>query len=205
MLGFYNYTVYLTYAGLLSALAGIFLAMEGNVRAAVICLLVSGVCDLFDGKIARTKKDRTEDEKRFGIQIDSLCDAVCFGALPAVISYASGCVRFWQTAVAALFVLCGVIRLAYFNVTEESRQAQTSASRSVYAGLPITSSAIAVPLFMCFRSVLGGAFPAAFTCLLAVLGICYISPFSVKKPGRKGVIAMLAVGAAVFAFILIFK
>ena len=63
MVGFYNYTVYLTYIGLVSAVTGIFYSFSGNIKAAVICLMVSGVCDMFDGKIARTKKDRTEAEK----------------------------------------------------------------------------------------------------------------------------------------------
>jgi hypothetical protein len=43
---------------------------------------------MFDGKVARTKKDRTEQEKSFGIQIDSLSDLVSFGVLPAVIGFA---------------------------------------------------------------------------------------------------------------------
>lgn len=48
-----------------------------------------------DGRIARTKKDRTEQEKRFGIQIDSLNDLVCFGVLPAAIGWSMDCDRLW--------------------------------------------------------------------------------------------------------------
>ena len=95
MIGFYNYTVILTYCGLLSSLLGMFYAFLGNITGAAICLVVAGGCDMFDGKIARTKKDRTADEKRFGIQIDSLCDVVCFGVLPTVIGFSVGATK-WQ-------------------------------------------------------------------------------------------------------------
>ncbi len=52
------------------------------------CLLLHfGLCDMFDGKIARTK-ERTERRKKcFGIQIDSLADIVCFGILPIVLGF----------------------------------------------------------------------------------------------------------------------
>ena len=79
MIGFYDYTVILTYISFASSISGIFLATRGHFNWAIFCLAFSGLCDMFDGKIARTKKNRTEDEKRFGIQIDSLCDIVCFG------------------------------------------------------------------------------------------------------------------------------
>ena len=72
MLGIYNYTVILTYIGFLSGFAGILCALEGNAAWALNCLILAGICDVFDGKVASTKKDRTRSEKRFGIQIDSL-------------------------------------------------------------------------------------------------------------------------------------
>ena len=79
MLGVYDYTVILTYISLWISIGGMMLSLNGHLDLAVLCLALSGLCDMFDGKIARTKKDRTEIEKRFGIQIDSLCDIVCFG------------------------------------------------------------------------------------------------------------------------------
>lgn len=203
MIGYYNYTVYLTYVGLLSSVFGMFLAMTGSTRAAVICLLFSGVCDMFDGKIARTKKDRTKDEKRFGIQIDSLCDVVCFGVFPAVLCISIGATSILQVAIAALFVLCGVIRLAYFNVTEETRQDATDCKRSTYTGLPITSSSLLVPLLMCFSKLLGAYLPIAYSALLIVMGVCFITPLNVKKPGTWGGIVMLCAGAVIFLVLVL--
>ena len=63
MIGYYNYTVILTYMSLVSSVLGIFLSMGvGNIgihpEYAIICLMVSGLCDMFDGKVARTKKNQ---------------------------------------------------------------------------------------------------------------------------------------------------
>ena len=91
MIGFYNYTVILTYLGTLSGFLGITFAFNEKPLIALICLIFAGLCDMFDGKVASTKQ-RTQQEKRFGIQIDSLSDVICFGVLPAVIVYQfSGC------------------------------------------------------------------------------------------------------------------
>lgn len=196
MIGFYNYTVVLTYISLLLSVLGMFLAIDGQTMAALICLLFCGVFDMFDGKVARTKKNRTAEEKRFGIQIDSLCDVVCFGVFPAVLGYALGAESWWQMAVGALFVLCGVIRLAYFNVTEELRQNSTDKKRDSYIGLPITSSAILAPLLVSFAPLLGDALPYAYTALLTLLGLCYIMPLSIKKPGLWGSLAIISAGLA---------
>lgn len=85
MIGFYDYTVVVTYISLVSSILGMFCAIDGKLTLAVSCLAFSGLCDMFDGKIARTKKNRTDDEKSFGIQIDSLCDIVCFGMILSIL------------------------------------------------------------------------------------------------------------------------
>jgi len=203
VLGFWNYTVYLTYFGLLSSVIGMALAMGEHSIGAVVCMLISGGCDMFDGKVARTKKDRTEEEKAFGIQIDSLCDVVCFGVFPAVLGYTVGADRPWQMAVAALFVLCGVVRLAYFNVTEEIRQSQTTEARHTYSGLPITTSAFLVPLLMCFAGVLKNSFDVVYSVLLACMGLLYIAPIRIRKPGAIGAAVLMILGTAILIIVLL--
>ena len=79
MIGFYSYTVILTYLSLVFAMVGIHLSVIGAYQWSFICLMMCGVCDTFDGMVARSKKNRTEEEKKFGIQIDSLCDLISFG------------------------------------------------------------------------------------------------------------------------------
>ncbi len=204
MIGFYNYTVWLTYIGMLSSVVGIGFAGSGNVTAAVICLMFSGLCDMFDGIVARTKKDRTDEERRYGIQLDSLSDVVCFGVLPVAIGYSIGADAWWQVAIMALFALAGLIRLAYYNVTEETRQQQTTEKRKHYLGVPITTSALTVPLLFCFRGLLGAYFALAYTLLLLVNGAFFITPIQVKKPSKTGLAVMLVLGVIFTACILIF-
>ena len=94
MLGYYNYTVILTYLSLVSAGLGITISLigEGHPFLGTFFLLFCGLCDAFDGEVARHKKNRTEEEITFGIQIDSLSDLVAFGVLPAIIGEA----MIWQ-------------------------------------------------------------------------------------------------------------
>ncbi len=200
MIGFYNYTVILTYLGLLSSVTGIFLACGiGNLPAspkyAIVCLMISGLCDMFDGKVARTCKKRTEQEKQFGIQIDSLCDLVCFGILPSVIGYSVGMKNWLDIPVLIFFPLCAVIRLAYFNVTEELRQKKTSEIRKVYEGLPVTSVALILPLLFSFRNDIGAEiFPCVYGITLSVIAIAFITRFRIKKPGMKSMFIFLGIG-----------
>ena len=202
MVGFYNYTVILTYAGLCSTVFGMTLALSGNLKGAILALLVSGLCDGFDGTIAKTRK-RTEEEKRFGIQIDSLCDVICFGVFPALFLYALGVRSAAGIAVMVFYVLCGVIRLAYFNVTEETRQSQTNGARKEYIGVPISAAALATPFAFLFRGLLGDAFPIAYAVWLLIVGFLFIAPVRVPKPHGKAMIPIVAVGAALFVWFFI--
>ena len=121
LLGYYNYTVILTYIGMLVAFFGIALVLEGEYCKAVLCLMVAGACDMFDGAVASTRP-RMPKERRFGVQIDSLCDLICFGVLPALMVYILNGRSGIALVVCSLYVLCALIRLAYFNVLEEERQ-----------------------------------------------------------------------------------
>lgn len=200
MIGYYNYTVILTYMSLVSSVIGIFLAFGlcGGVshpEYAIVCLMVSGLCDMFDGKVARTKKDRTEQEKKFGIQIDSLCDAICFGVLPACIGYSVGMDSWCDVPVLVLFPLCAVIRLAYFNVAEEDRQKKTADVRKVYEGLPVTSVALILPLIYSFHKDIGhDCFPMVYGGALIIIAIAFITRFKVKKPGIRTMFGFLGIG-----------
>lgn len=181
-IGFYNYTVILTYLSLLSGLFGIRLAYEGRLGLSILCLVISGICDLFDGAVARTKKDRTADQKSFGIQIDSLCDVICFGVFPAVFLYFSGVNTAYGFAILAFYVLCAVIRLAYFNVLETNRQKTEGGCAKEYRGLPVTSSAIIFPFFYLVGRALSDKTTLILYYVLAFLtALLFISDIRVPK------------------------
>ena len=126
LIGVYDYTVILTYLSLFSAVISMIQAMHGNYTVAVLCIFFSGICDAFDGTVARTKTDRTEDEKAFGIQLDSLVDTVSFGVAPAFLCYCMGVNGTIGIVILLLFCMCGVSRLAFFNVLEINRQKSES-------------------------------------------------------------------------------
>lgn len=199
MIGFYDYTVILTYISLGISVFGMTQAIEGNFRNAILCLALSGLCDMFDGKIARSKKNRTEDEKGFGIQIDSLCDVVCFGAFPALICYCLGMRHWTGVIVLVLYCVASVIRLGYFNVSESKRQQETAECREYYQGLPITSMAIILPFLYLIRRYWGIHFLFMLHFAVLLVGILFISDVKVKKPKNPVIMIMIALIALALA------
>ena len=202
MIGVYDYTVLATYLALLLGLGGIYAAFQARPLPAMLALMLAGLLDAFDGRIARTKKNRSEQEKRFGIQIDSLNDLVCFGVLPAAIGWSMGSERFWFLATMAFFVLCALIRLAYFNVSEEERQDKTNENRHYYLGVPVTASAFVMPLFYLLALYLDLSCAAFYALGAFVLGVLYITPLHVRKIGLRGVALVAVLGAAEFFALL---
>ncbi len=209
MIGFYNYTVILTYIGLASSVFGMTQVFSGHYRTALLCLIISGTCDMFDGKIARTKTDRTKQEKVFGIQIDSLCDLICFGMFPATIGISLSMhkpgLQILSTVASVMFVLGAVIRLGYFNVMEQERQEQTDDCRKYYQGLPVTSVALLLPTVYII-CVLLDALPLAPTYSIAmiIISLLFVLDIRVKKPGNLGILLMTIIGLLVLAGILMF-
>ncbi len=202
LLGYYNYTVILTYIGMLVAFVGITLALDGSFKKAIICLMVAGVCDMFDGTIASTRP-RMPKERRFGIQIDSLCDLICFGVFPALMVYIANDRSRLAMVICSAYVLCALIRLAYFNVLEEERQNATQERRTSYLGMPVTTIALLLPALFGLDRLGVISMGVGGMVLLCVAGIVFLLPVPIKKPHRIGRILMLIVGAFEFCALLI--
>lgn len=196
MLGVYDYTVILTYASLMVSIGGMMLSVNGQIKYAVVCLAISGLCDMFDGKIARTKKNRTEVEKKYGIQIDSLSDVICFGVSPAILCYCMGMRGRIGIVILMFYVLAGLIRLAWFNVTEEVRQSETEEKREYYQGLPITSMSIALPIMFALKSFIGKDFFLALHVLVLAVGLLFITNFKLRKPKNATLTILVFIVAA---------
>lgn len=218
MIGVYDYTVILTYLSLLSASAGIAVTLSGGGHPyyGIFFLLFCGLCDAFDGKVASTKKNRSKEEKRFGIQIDSLSDLVAFGVLPASIGYAlfrkfafithpAIWIHVLVYTILLFYVLAALIRLAYFNVTEEERQKKEKGSRKKYIGLPVTSSAIIFPSIMLLQFII--PFNSTILYFVTVLGtsFAFLLKFQLKKLDMKGICYFVLVGALEFLLLFALK
>lgn len=206
MIGFYDYTVVLTFVSLLSTVFGMTQAMDGHFRIAILCLAISGLCDTFDGKIARSKKDRTEDQKLYGIQLDSLCDVVCFGAFPAMICYLLGLRGILGVLVIGYYCICGVIRLGFFNVLETGRQSGVCGGDKVYHGLPITSIAVILPLtFLLSFVVPEQMFRVVLLVMLLVVATLFILNFKLSKPKNWMIFTLIGIVACAVVVILLFS
>lgn len=202
-IGFYDYTVVLTYMSLLSSIVGMTEALDGRFGNAIACLVVSGICDMLDGKVARTKKDRTEDQKNFGIQIDSLCDLFCFGAFPAFLTYALGVRGIVGTISMCVYVLAAVIRLGYFNVKEMRRQQETEERRKSYEGLPVTSISIIFPLIYLLRPYFGHtAYLRILIAVMFIVAFLFVSKIRVLKPGNKLMAFFIVAGLVILGKLL---
>lgn len=207
MIGFYDYTVVLTYISLAISVVGMTQAAAGNIHIAICCLALSGLCDMFDGKIARTKKDRTDDEKLFGVQIDSLCDVICFGVFPAVICYFMGMNNIPGIFVLVYYSVCSVIRLAYFNVLETNRQRVEEGANKYYHGLPITSMAIALPVVYLLGYIIPlGIFKILLFVNMLTVGTLFVVDFPLKKPStRTNYLFVVLAGCAVLTILIFSK
>lgn len=193
-IGYYDYTVVLTYFGMIAATIGIFRVLNGQHWDALVCLMISGFCDMFDGTVASLKVGRTEEERRFGIQIDSLSDLISFGALPGIFVYSITGKSKISAVVCVMYILCALIRLAFYNVLEEKRQQETTERRESILGLPVTTIAVMLPLMYLMFDLYVFKNTNWFMVLLTLVSCGFLTPVEVKKPGFVGKIALILVG-----------
>ena len=175
----WNKSVILSYVGLVFAIIGMYICVTtGNILHALSCLIVSGVCDLFDGKIARMCK-RTKDEIKFGIQLDSLVDTASFVVFPIIILLTMGLTDWYQLPVLALSAICGIARLGHFNCLVEDSDKPVA----FYTGLPVTAIAMILPLLYLFSYIIpSNIYPIVLTILIGVNALLNILTIKVKKP-----------------------
>ena len=189
ILGKWNKSVILSYVGLASAVIGISLFIKELIPEGVVCFMLSGVCDLFDGTIARMCK-RTNEEKKFGIQLDSIIDVMSFIALPIVFFIKMGLNKWYYIPVLVIYSIYAVARLAHFNTITEPDKKIT-----YYHGLPLTYSALIFCVFYLFSYFVS---PFLFTLLLSILiiivALLYILDVKVPKPGIKSSLCLFCLG-----------
>jgi CDP-diacylglycerol--serine O-phosphatidyltransferase len=131
----------ITIIGLFCGFLALISAMKGNFTYAIKCIALSFILDGLDGRVAR-KLNATSD---FGKEIDSLSDIVAFGVAPAVLLYNWGLSRVadeFGILIAFLFVACGALRLARFNII------QSDSGKKHFDGLPIPAAAATVAVFV---------------------------------------------------------
>lgn len=196
VIGVWNLANCVTWLGIAAAVLALYFALAGNARLAMLVFLVSGLCDLFDGRVARMFK-RTDVEKAFGIQLDSFADTVSFVVFPAVFLLTLTAAP-WAVVLAILYILAGITRLCWFDIT-------TDGDTKYFAGVPVTYMALVLPLvFLIINKAAADLLPVFTAAALAVMGILYVLNIRVKKPGGVwyAVFGILAIVLAVLLLVL---
>jgi CDP-diacylglycerol--serine O-phosphatidyltransferase len=115
---------------------------------AFLLLPAALLCDVLDGHVARLDSRR---QSRLGADLDSLADVISFGVAPAVLGFTLGLRGGWDMLILTYFVVCGVSRLARFNVTASALTDEATGKVKYFEGTPIpTSIAIVAMLGVLF-------------------------------------------------------
>ncbi len=132
-----------TLANLFCGFAAIVDAFAGNISRAAALVVLAGVFDMLDGVVARITKSTSE----FGVELDSLCDAVSFGVAPSAMLYVAFFHSWgsWGLLISAAPALTGVLRLARFNVQLTSME-----DKLYFRGMPIPAGAFTLVSFLYF-------------------------------------------------------
>ena len=140
----------LTIANASCGTIAIFLCLDyiaaGNRRLlwiAFVLLPLALICDYFDGYVARLNPRR---QSVLGADLDSLSDVISFGVAPAVLGFTLGLQGGWDMVCLTYFVVCGVSRLARFNVTASALADETTGKVKYFEGTPIPTSILIVAL-----------------------------------------------------------
>jgi CDP-diacylglycerol--serine O-phosphatidyltransferase len=110
---------------------------------AFLLLPLALVCDVLDGYVARIN---TRKQSLLGADLDSLADVISFGVAPAVLGFTLGLQGGWDMLVLTYFVVCGVSRLARFNVTAAALADTSTGKVKYFEGTPIPTSVVIVLL-----------------------------------------------------------
>lgn len=168
-----------TSASLFSGFFAIIAAIQGRYETAAIAILISCVFDGLDGKIARL----THSTSMFGTEYDSLSDLVAFGVAPGILAFQWALEPFGRLGWLACFmyVICGALRLARFNVQKDRTDP------NFFKGLPIPAAACFIASLVLFTSAVGGL-PQLRHIMIIIL--VYILSFlmvsSIRYPSFKG-------------------
>ena len=200
-----------TVLALCLGLTAIRLAYEGHLDTAVICIIVAGVLDGLDGRLARFLKGTS----RFGAELDSLSDFVCFGVAPALILYGFilQSLKGLGWVAALLFAIASALRLARFNVMIDD-PTRPDWKKNFFVGMAAPAGAVTVllPIYLHFVGVPMGSRMApvvlVYVLFVAFMMVSTVPTFSGKTMGKRvprdWVLPLFVVTVAFFGLLVSF-
>ena len=201
----------ITLMALCLGLTAIRLAFEGKFEPAVIAIVVAGVLDGIDGRVARLLKGTS----RFGAELDSLADFVNFGCAPALILYGFALhnLKSLGWIVALIFAIAMGLRLARFNAMLDD-PSRPEWKKDFFVGMPAPAGALTamLPLYLHFLGLDAGSWgtPAilVYVLCIALLVVSTVPTFSGKTMGKRVprayVLPIFLAGVAAFGVLISF-
>lgn len=178
----------ITLLSLCLGLTGIRMALEDRLELAIGCIVVAAVLDGLDGRVARL----LQSSSRFGAELDSLADFVCFGVVPGIILYQWGLGELnnlgWIATL--VFAMCAALRLARFNVMLDDPHHPDYAG-NFFVGVPAPAAALVVmlPAYLEFvglpQSMPVTIFALLYVIAIALLMVSRLPTWSGKKFGAR--------------------
>jgi CDP-diacylglycerol---serine O-phosphatidyltransferase len=163
----------ITSASLFAGFYSIASTYNGNFERAAIGIVVGAILDGLDGRVARM----THTTTRFGVEYDSLADVISFGVAPAFLAYGWALSSFgrWGWLAAFLYLICGALRLARYNVQI------TTAEKGKFNGLPIPAAGVFVASMILLYYDLGGSGSFKhFAVLLTIYVLAFLMVSTIK-------------------------
>ncbi len=200
-IGFFSIANTITVCGLISSVISCFLAANGNYKLAIYMMFLACLCDTFDGRIARSNPNRSDAQKFYGVQLDSLCDVISFGVTPCFIAFSFGFDGLLDVIIYSIFIACGAIRLAYFNTLAN---ANPNKPNKGFRGVPIPMSTFVITILF----VLATFIPASvtvwiFRTTLLALAIAFVLNIRIKKPNLKTAVTLIGIEVLLLFILLI--
>jgi len=158
---------FFTIGNFVAGIIAILLAIRGSFCLSALLILVAVVLDFLDGKIARLTKQSTE----LGKQLDSFADLVSFGIWPSVFGFQQGLTSLGAVAVLVYFSMCGMLRLARFNISKQKH----------FTGIPITVNGVLFPAIYFGLQLAGWPFNNYVLFVYALMGFLMVSKLRIKK------------------------
>jgi CDP-diacylglycerol--serine O-phosphatidyltransferase len=201
--GVYLLPTSLTLCSMFFGFYSILASLKGNYIHAAWAIMIATIFDGLDGWVARL----THTTTKFGIELDSLSDLVAFGVAPAVMLYKWGLFLFGRIgwAAAFLFMVCGALRLARYNIQMGSTESKA------FTGMPIPGAAAVVATLVIFYHEMWEITPdknyliLLLTVFLSVLMVSTLRFHGAKELnlGKRKPFSILVGIVIVFAFIVV--
>jgi CDP-diacylglycerol---serine O-phosphatidyltransferase len=192
-----NKACLITLAGLLCSLGSVFAALKAQPWLAFGLLMFAGIADMLDGVVAR-RMTMTEQEQELGKHLDSLVDVCSFGFAPVVLLFSCGLSDALGMCGLAVYMVAVVWRLATFPLIGVDE----GDGRRVYRGLPVTYSAVFLPLSSLLAFINPAWMPLVFLVMVLVLSVLMLSRIPIPRPGTMGMVMLILLAlilAACFA------